>query len=52
MKQVDIKSFLIGVLVTMLAFVSIGADEAEIEDPKLIKSVEDNVIRVDFGTEQ
>ena len=27
-------------------------DEAEVEDPKLIKSVEDNVIRVDFGTEQ
>ncbi len=32
MKHVDIKSFLIGVLVTMLVFISIGADEPESKD--------------------
>ncbi len=32
MGQVDLRSFLIGVLVTSLAFVSIGADEAENKD--------------------
>ena len=27
-------------------------EEAEVDDPKLVKAVKDNVIRVDFGTEQ
>ena len=34
MKQIDIKSFLIGVLVTMLTFVLIGADELENNERK------------------
>ena len=49
MKQVDIKSFLIGVLVTMLAFVSIGADEAEIEDGDLGDIVVNSITIRDDG---
>ena len=48
MKQVDIKSFLIGVLVTMLAFVSIG-DEAEIEDGDLGDIVVNSITIRDDG---
>ena len=32
MMQFDIRSFLIGVLLTMLTFVTIGADDADIKD--------------------
>ena len=49
MKQVDIKSFLIGVLVTMLAFVSIGADEAEIKDGDLGDIVVNSITIRDDG---
>ena len=35
MKKIDIKSFLIGVLGTMLTFVLIGADELENRDGNL-----------------
>ena len=49
MKQVDIKSFLIGVLVTMLVFVSIGADEAEIEDGDLGDIVVNSITIRDDG---
>ena len=32
MAQVDIKSFLIGALLTMLVFITIGAEDSEVED--------------------
>lgn len=49
MKQVDLKSFLIGVLVTSLAFVSIGADEANNTDGNLGDIVVNSITIRDDG---
>ena len=49
MGQVDLRSFLIGVLVTSLAFVSIGADEAENKDGNLGDIVVNSITIRDDG---
>ena len=49
MKHVDVKSFLIGVLFTLLVFVSIGADEGEPTDGNLGDIVVNSITIKDDG---
>ena len=49
MKHVDVKSFLIGVLFTLLVFVSIGADEGKPTDGNLGDIVVNSITIKDDG---
>ena len=49
MKHVDVKSFLIGVLFTLLVFVSIGADEGKPTDGNLGDIVVNSITIKDNG---